>query len=112
LAEQIRENTPGSRIVALAIAADQISPMNVPFLLDMFEKFRTPFEHYWCIRALMAHSSFLTSEQASEVVASYKKNRRAIQSDAGRAGLAAQLVDLAKARANAAESSSSAAIPR
>jgi hypothetical protein len=110
LAEQIEENTAGSRIVALAIAADQISSANMPFLLDMFGRFRTPFEHYWCIRALMAHSSFLTPDQASEVVASYAKNQRAIQSDSGRAGLAAQLVDLAKTRATAGGSSSSAAM--
>jgi hypothetical protein len=59
----------------------------MPFLLDTFGRFRTPFEHYWCIRALMAHSSFLTSDQASEVVASYAKNQRAIESDSGRAGV-------------------------
>ena len=110
LAEQIKENTAGSRIVALAIAADQVSSANMAFLLDMFGSYRTPFEHYWCIRALMAHSSFLAPGQASEVVAGYAKNQRAIESDSGRAGLAAQLVDIAKARATLAESSSSAAI--
>ena len=66
------------------------------------------FVDYWCIRALMAHSSFLTPDQASEVVASYAKNQRAIESDSGRAALAAQLVDLAKARAAAGSSSSAA----
>lgn len=98
LTEQIKENTDGSRIVALAIAADQVSSGNVPFLLEMFGRFRTPFEHYWCIRALMAHSGFLTPGQASEIVASYTKNQQAIQSDPGRAALATQLLDLAKSR--------------
>ena len=110
LKEQVKENTEGNRMVALAIAADQIAPGNMPFLLDMFGRFRSPFEHYWCIRALMAHSGYFTPEQASEIVASYTKNQRAIQSDAGRAGLAAQLLDLAKSRANPAESSGPAAM--
>jgi hypothetical protein len=105
LTAQIKENTAGSRIVALAIAADHVSPGNLTFLLDMFGRFRTPFEHYWCIRALMAHSGFLSADQASEVVASYEKNQRAIESDPGRSGLAGQLLNLAKARARTAESS-------
>jgi hypothetical protein len=110
LTEQIKEDTAGSRIVALAIAAEQISAGNIPFLLDMFGRFRTPFEHYWCIRALMAHSGFFTPEQASEIVESYKKNQGVIQSDPGRAALAAQLLDLAKSHAVSAESSSSSAM--
>jgi hypothetical protein len=113
LAEQLKEDTAGSRIVALAIAVDHVSPDNIPFLLDIFDHYRTPFEHYWSIRALIAHSPLLTPVQASEILSSYAKHEDAVHSDSDRAKLmAAQLLpglNRLLEKAKSTESSSSVA---
>jgi hypothetical protein len=98
LVSQLSQDEDGSRIVALAIACERIGAQNMPWLLNFLLQFRSPFEHYWTIRALLLHDRYITSEIAAQIESSLHTRMEEISKDPGRVNEAQRLLALARSK--------------
>jgi len=98
LQDQLNRDTDGSRIVALAIACERINKDNLAWLLEYLAKYRSPFEHYWTIRALLLHEKFFDQTNAQIVYDTVSRLEIEIAKDPGRVDQAHRLKRMAESR--------------
>jgi hypothetical protein len=66
------------------------------WLLNYLLEFRSPFEHYWTIRALLLHERYITPELAAQIESSLSSRMEEISQDPGRINEAQRLLALAR----------------
>jgi hypothetical protein len=98
LSYQLNQPSDGNRIVALAIASERVGDQNMPWLLQYLLEFRSPFEHYWTIRALLLHERYITPDIAVQIESSLRTRMKEISQDRGRVNEAQRLLALARSK--------------
>jgi hypothetical protein len=98
LANQLRQDNEGSRVVAVAIACERIGAQNMPWLLDFLLHFNSPFEHFWTIRALLLHERYITSDNAAQIESALTSRMDEIAQDPGRVNEARRLLALSSSK--------------
>jgi hypothetical protein len=96
-------DTDGSRVIATAIAAAQRDPHYETWLLVSLDEYRSAFEHYVCIRALLDYLRVLSDEDCAFIVNSLDRHWADIQKDPGRLASAEDLREGAEKRRIRAE---------
>jgi len=91
LLEQLQRNGDGNRIVALAIMCERVHQANIQYLLGFLAEYRSPFEHYWAIRATLLHENVLDRDSARHVLDTLNRLTLDIERDPGRVKQAQQL---------------------
>jgi hypothetical protein len=98
LSYQLSQLNDGNRIVALAIASERVGDQDMPWLLQYLLEFRSPFEHYWTIRALLLHERYITPDIAAQIESSLHTRMEEISKDPGRVNEAQRLLALARSK--------------
>ncbi|HTV05440.1 MAG TPA: P-loop NTPase fold protein [Acidobacteriaceae bacterium] len=91
LTDQLKKNSAGNRIIALAIACERVGPSNIRWLLQFLAECHTPFEHYWTIHALQLHEGFFDESIARTTYETLEKLMGVIEKDPGRVSQAKAL---------------------
>jgi KAP family P-loop domain len=80
----LSKNNSGARLMAIAIATVQPSRANIPWLLKMLDDYKSPFEHYDCIRVLLRYSHLLSTSDYKFILQTLDKHWTKIKRDPGR----------------------------
>jgi hypothetical protein len=96
-------DTDGSRVMATAIAMAQRDSHYEAWLLKILDEYRSAFEHYVCIRALLDYLRMLSDEDCAFIVNSLDRHWADIQKDPGRIASAEDLRVRAEKRRSRSE---------
>jgi hypothetical protein len=77
-------NGVGARLMAIAIAMVRPDKVYVPSLIRMLDDYRSPFEHYDCIRTLLQYGPLLTAKDYGTILEILNKHWVQIRKDPGR----------------------------
>ncbi|TCS11953.1 P-loop NTPase fold protein [Caulobacter sp. BK020] len=94
LADLAVGDRPGRRLMRIMIAMMHQTPVNLPWLLAYNGDFASPFEHYWCIQALIRYAYLMTDAQRTRVSLDLTRHAPTIASDPGRSRDAQTLLKL------------------
>lgn len=108
LALSAPDSADGARLMRIAMASVDVSAANLPWLLGYNGTFRSPFEHYWCIRILTDYVPVMDEAQRARVNADLQARWAEIATDGGRVGIARSLLDLTSPKSRSAPSSAAA----
>jgi hypothetical protein len=100
---------PGRRLMRLALAYARIELSNTPWLLQMLDDFRSPFEHYWCIQTLLRYVDAISPSEKEEIVEILNHHWNEIVDDKGRVVQAEELRSRAQVSPETASPSASPA---
>lgn len=88
----------GPRLMAIAVASVHPRRENLGWLLEVLDDYRSPFEHYECIQAVMKHFEFVDPEICAKIVDILDRHWDDISKDPGRTPAAGILRDSALAQ--------------
>jgi hypothetical protein len=95
----LAKKNDGARLMAIAIAMVRPSQTYVPWLLRMLDNYKSPFEHYDCIRTLERHAPLLSKSNYKTILEILDKHWVRIKKDPGRIREAESLRQIAQREA-------------
>jgi hypothetical protein len=88
------DNRPGRRLMRIIVARVHQDTANLGWLMDYSRTFLSPFEHFWCLQALIALVPDMSAADRRRVAADLEERWLEISSDPGRVRYARELRDL------------------
>ncbi|PIB90653.1 hypothetical protein CSW62_03155 [Caulobacter sp. FWC2] len=107
LALSTPDDSDGARLMRIMLASIAVNAANLTWLLGYNGTFRTPFEHYWCIRVLTDYVPAMDEAQRARVNADLGARWAEIATDRGRVAMARRLLDMTSPKSSPARPATS-----